>query len=439
MIDFIKPFQYASVTVNHQSKRTMKKIIIYLLLGIIPLQVISQSKRDDVVKTISNSAGTSMAYKFQHQEYTSPPTGYVPFYVNHVGRHGSRVHTSETLFPDLASIFKDADNDNLLTEKGKEVKQKIDEINGYMYKRYGDLSSIGAEEQKGIAKRMFNNYPEIFNDEKCVIDAKSTLVPRCILSMSYFCLEMKEMNPSISIDMESSDYNNYYLNFYSKEYRDYYEEGPWRDIRDSFTDKILSTDRFISSLFKSSVPARLGDKKNFMTNFWSAAIILEASGINISLYDVFTEDEIFALWQIQNLNQYLRKGPSGINNNIAITIAKPMLKNFIETSQAAIEKKDISANLRFAHAEGIIPFAALLGIKEASITEPDPQKVYEVWNDYKVAPMGANIQWIFYKNSEGEIIVKILHNEREVHIPVKTNMAPYYKWKDIVAYYIKLI
>lgn len=418
----------------------MRKIIYYLLLScIIQLQVLSQNVRDEIVNTISNRAGTSTVYKYQQQNYTPPPEGFIPFYINHLGRHGSRTHTSETLFPGLASIFNQASEQNLLTAKGEKVKRKIEEINNYMDKRYGDLSLIGAKEQIEIAKRMVGNYPEIFNNTNSKIDAKSTLIPRCILSMSYFCLKLKEVNPFVTISMESSDFNNAYLNYYSKEYREYYDEGPWKELLNNFQNKVLKPDPFISSLFKSDLPSRLSDKESFMKNLWSAASIMEASGINHSFYDIFTDDEIFILWQIQNLNQYLRKGPSGISNNIALTIAKPMLRNFIETSLSAIENRNISVNLRFAHGESVIPFTALLGIKDASRTESDPSKVYQVWNDYKVAPMSANIQWIFYKNIQEEILVKILHNEREVCIPVKTNIAPYYKWEDVFKYYSSLL
>jgi len=420
----------------------MKKYIILLIFTYIAfLPVSSQTVREQVLNPVTNSAGTSMAYKYTPHSYTPAPDGYTPFYINHVGRHGSRNHTAEKLFPNLASILNQADKENLLTEKGKELKCRIDTINGYMYKRYGDLTRVGAREHEEIASRMFENFPEVFNAENkaCIIDAKSTLVPRCILSMSYFGLKLKEKNPSISLNMESSDYNNSYLNFYSQEYREYYDDGTWRETYNNFREIMLNPERLVSSLFKERLPSKLKSRKNFMTDLWSATAIMGATDINISLYDMFTEEEIYALWQVQNLNQYLRKGPSGTNGNIAITIAKPMLQNFLETSQYAIKDGNISTNLRFAHAEGVIPFAALMGIENASKIEPNPDKVYQAWNDFKVAPMGANIQWIFYKNGQEDIIVKILLNEQEVRIPVKSDIAPYYKWEDVLKYYNKIL
>lgn len=414
----------------------MKKHFVSLtLIFIVSLQVTSQSIREQVLNPITNSAGTSMAYRYTPQNYTPVPEGYTPFYINHLGRHGARNHTAEKLFPNLVSTLNQADKDGILTEKGKELKQKIDSINKYIYKRYGDLTHVGAREHKEIAERMIKNFPELFENKGCVVDAKSTLVPRCILSMSHFCLKLKEKNPNISLNMESSDYNNGYLNYYSQEYRDYYDNGHWREILKDFREKMLNPERLLSSLFKGKLPSRLKDKNHFMLDLWSAAAIMGATDLNLSLYDMFTDDEIYALWQIQNLNQYLRKGPSGLNNNIAPTIAKPMLKNFLETSRAAIENGTISANLRFAHAEGVIPFTALMGLEGADKIEFDPNKVCFAWNDFKIAPMGANVQWIFYKNDQGDIIVKFLLNEYEVLIPVKTNMTPYYKWEDVLAYY----
>jgi hypothetical protein len=52
--------------------------------------------------------------------------------------------------------------------------------------------------------------------------------------------------------------------------------------------------------------------------------------------------------------------------------------------------------------------------------------------------MGVNLQLIFFRNDiTGDVIVKLLHCEKEVEIPVTTDIAPYYHWKDFKAYYEK--
>jgi hypothetical protein len=52
----------------------------------------------------------------------------------------------------------------------------------------------------------------------------------------------------------------------------------------------------------------------------------------------------------------------------------------------------------------------------------------------------ANLQLIFFKNERtNDILVKILQCEKPATIPVKTDAAPYYHWKDVRAYYEKKI
>ena len=52
--------------------------------------------------------------------------------------------------------------------------------------------------------------------------------------------------------------------------------------------------------------------------------------------------------------------------------------------------------------------------------------------------MGCNIQLVYYrpkKGKSGDILVKALLNENEATLPVHTDMFPYYRWKDVSAYF----
>ncbi len=412
-------------------------LLLLLLLWFI-LPVSGQQVREAVLHPVTHSAGSSMAYEYVPQRYTPAPKGFKPFYINHVGRHGSRNHTSKSLFQSLSLLFADAHKNGLLTNRGEELRIRIDSIHRAMDKRWGDLTPVGVREQKQIANRMYENYPEVFSGSRCTINAKSTLVPRCILSMGAFCESLKELAPKIDITQEASEAYMYFMNYYSKEYRDYYDNGPWIKVYDQFLTENIHPERLIASLFKNGAPETLGDPKRFMTNLFSAASILQDTELGLTLYDMFTDDEIYALWQTQNLSQYLRKGPSAIGGELALSIAKPLLRDFLTTSQNAVQNRELSANLRFAHGEQIMPFAALLGIEGASSSESDPDKVAEVWNDFQITSMAANIQWIFYRNAAGKVLIKILLNERETKIPVKTDIAPYYNWDEVLAYYTRV-
>ena len=54
--------------------------------------------------------------------------------------------------------------------------------------------------------------------------------------------------------------------------------------------------------------------------------------------------------------------------------------------------------------------------------------------------MAANIQMIFYrKEGTADILVRILHNEHEMYLPLASARPPYYKWDDLRAFYHRRI
>ena len=60
------------------------------------------------------------------------------------------------------------------------------------------------------------------------------------------------------------------------------------------------------------------------------------------------------------------------------------------------------------------------------------------WADYRIAPMSGNLQMIYYRKDfdDQDILIKVLLNEREATLPVPTDCAPYYHWKDVRDFYL---
>ena len=79
--------------------------------------------------------------------------------------------------------------------------------------------------------------------------------------------------------------------------------------------------------------------------------------------------------------------------------------------------------------------AEQLEVEGCSNQETDPDRYYLAWQDFRISPMGANLQLIFFKNGQGEVIVKLLHNENEVKLPIDSPIAPYYQWEAVKAFY----
>lgn len=62
---------------------------------------------------------------------------------------------------------------------------------------------------------MYERFPEVFAGN-ANIDAKSTVVIRCILSMENELLQLTALNPMINTTHDASEHDMYYMNFNDK-------------------------------------------------------------------------------------------------------------------------------------------------------------------------------------------------------------------------------
>ena len=53
-----------------------------------------------------------------------------------------------------------------------------------------------------------------------------------------------------------------------------------------------------------------------------------------------------------------------------------------------------------------------MGVEGTDVKVVVPDSVSKYWKDYEIAPMAANVQWIFYHDKALEIWVKFLLNEK---------------------------
>jgi hypothetical protein len=420
----------------------MKRLTTHLCLAVLLLAVSlnAQTTKEEFLGNKLYAGGLYCPYLYDHPVTTPAPNGYLPFYISHYGRHGSRWLLSPTWHSVPMNILGDAENAGGLTPLGKSLYERIKTAAADAADRYGDLSPLGTKEEKAIAERMFRSFPEVFSTEKgrrCVISSRSTQVPRCILSMAANNERLKELNPDITISRDAS-----------KKYR-YLNNDPEinkdtvKSLLAAFLKKHLSPGRFIASIFSDTAYARehIKDQTDFAELVFSAAVnIPNLDHLNISMMDLFTPDETFVLWQALNLQMYSLVGPSSVNGRSALRSASLLLKDIVECADAAIKSRDVSADLRFGHDSYIIPLLALMDIQGMNVQEPDPDKVYTAWCNFKASPMGANLQLIFYRNEKNDdILVKFLNCEKETAIPVPTDVAPYYHWKEVRAYYERKI
>lgn len=377
--------------------------------------------------------------EYRDKSLTKAPKGYKPFYMSHLARHGSRWHSGVKTYQYPLNILNAADKAGELTQLGKRYLNDLRIIVADAENRDGELSPLGFEQHRTVAERMVKNYPEIFH-KKCYIDCRSTTVQRCILSMASAVRQISRMVPTSNIRMESSD-DNTYLKAYAGLNA---VKQDARGLSDSLHYAYMpDINPFLNRIFTK--PQQGIDHKKFAHySFLMGAILGSTPIAEVPNLDyIFTEEERAGMWRASNIRRYALTGPSKPFGKVIVSGIYPFVENFITTADRAIAQGDEQATLRFAHDVTVIPFAAILGIKCADTVTDDWANVGYKWRINEVTPMGANIQVIFYRSKRSdEILVKILHNEREqiidnnIATPVE---SVYYRWSDIRNYLLSQI
>ena len=371
---------------------------------------------------------------------TPSPKNYEPYYMSHYGRHGSRWLISDGNYSRPISTLKIAKEQGKLTPLGIKTLETLEAIYKTSTKRLGDLTTVGERQHHGIGKRMTQNFPEIFKTKNVKIDARSTTVNRCILSMIAECEELAAANPTAQIHNDVSESLQFYLN------------QPWDGIVKEmgkgtgdkedleYTLKWTHPERLMKALFNDQnyVYNNVGAGA-LMRQLFHVACNMQSHDTDLELYSLFTEDEIYDQWRQKNIGWYLNYGPSPVSGGKMPFSQLNLLKNIIETTDTVTQTQ---ATLRFGHEVCVMPLACLLELDNCGMAVNNLDELDKYWRNYRIFPMGCNIQLIFYrpkKGKTGDILVKALLNEREAYLPITTDQWPYYKWQDLRQYYLDKI
>ena len=420
----------------------MKKILTVLLLGV-TLSAAAQTAREEIRKNPYLAGSNYLDYNRQIPEfhYTKAPEGYVPFYFTHYGRHGSRWLIGKDDYNRVLRPLQKGHDYGKLTSEGEKVLSLLELFNKTTINRLGDLTTVGERQHHGIGRRIAQNFPEIFLTKDVAIDARSTVVNRCILSMGAECEELMAANPTAHIHNDVSEAFQYYLNQdwegKVKERGDHVDRDKMRD----FTNKNTHPERLMKVLFNDDQWARDSVRQgSFMRNLFEVVINMQSHDDSPNLMYLFTDDERYDLWRIANASWYTRYGNSPMSGNVMPFSQFNLLTNIIETADTCVALGKTQATMRFGHEVCVMPLACLMELGNCNVSVESLDELDKYWQNYKIFPMGCNIQLIFYKpeNGKGDILVKALLNEREVTLPVKATATPYYyKWSDLRAYWTK--
>ena len=420
----------------------MRKVVLFALWALSVASVCAQNVREELKRDFLKAGSNYYAYQGPTRALTPAPAGLKPFYLSSYARHGSRYLINASDYEIPYNIMLKAHRQGKLTTLGEQAFDHLEMLYDEAKGRYGDLTPLGAAQHRQIAQRMYDRFPEVFKGN-AMIEAKSTVVIRCILSMQNELLQLAKNNPRLIFNADASQHDMYYMNLQDSAL-----------YKKRYSRKTQEVYREFCSHHEVHIPAmkKLFNDTTYFNNEVDAfelnrAIFKIASSVqgtemryHFNLFDVYTSDELYENWLQANAFWFLSFGCNPYNGAQQPYTQRHLLRRIIEDADSCIYRPHPGATLRFGHETIILPLTCLLDLNGYGREIDDMEQLdIKGWINFEVFPMAANIQFVFYRKNkkDRDIIFKVLLNENEATLPLPTDMVPYYHWKDFREKYLK--
>ena len=360
----------------------IRKYSILLVSVLLSLSVSAQGLKDE-------QKGVYRPYDFDAPRVDEPaPKGYEVFCLSHYGRHGSRFLYNEAEYDTLNVVL----NREHLTEFGEKVRDKFNENYPLLKGRAADLTELGQKQHRQLARRMMEDYPDLFRNGSEVY-AFSSDRTRCMMSMYSFLDELRMGRNGLDIHAE---YNSNYLKYLRAQHPEPFDIKGF--LRDNF-DPLPLFKRLFTAPEKAMAST---DPWNFAQEMYYYASHLEGAGLEDAFWsDVLSDDEVNAIHRVENEKFSYNRGALLPANQ---TVARVGLSHIIETADKDMTSGKPIVRLRFGHDTMIMSLMTLMGLSPFDGTRINSSDV----------PMASNIRFVFSKDRKGDVLVKVQYNESDV-------------------------
>ncbi|WP_329115006.1 histidine-type phosphatase [Streptomyces sp. NBC_01465] len=392
----------------------------------------------------ADSYGTKAPYAPQQdlRSYRSAPRGFVPVFTENVSRHGSRTATDSEDGDLVLALWDKAASEGQLTATGKKFGPDVRALLAAMSKvGYGNLSGRGQRELHDTAVRMEKRLPDLFAGiakDGRPIDVVSSGQTRAVDSGTAFTTGLTDAAPALKPLIGAARVDKDLLYFHKADggaaYRDYIDNDQrLADTLKSITDQPAThraARNFLAKIFKPGFVQRVADGEfaSLGSDVDAATAVYNMYGIAPAMSDespggrgwhmdryIGARD---AAWfgYLSDTEDFYEKGPGFADSDITYNMAQVLLDDFFKKAEANRDgTSSLGAELRFTHAEEIIPLAALMQLPGSTqaVTASRPYTyASNPWRGASVAPLGANIQWDVFRKG-GTYLVRMLYNEKE--------------------------
>ena len=354
----------------------------------------------------------------------------MPVYISHVGRHGSRYPASSANCIKLRDALNNASETGTITELGRDLLSLTENIIAVSTNRWGALDSLGQAEQRAIASRMFSTYPEIFRDG--AVNAISSYSPRSMMSMFSFVHQLDRMDNKLTFTTSTGRINSKLMRPFDvdKDYLEFRDQKLWQPAYTEYFEAACPITAINRVLGKDYPYGDTDNARDLAITEYYVLAGLEAMQMPSQMKKYFTVEEANALWSCFNLRQYLQRTATTVSS-VPADIASELVMDIITRADGALDGSNpFVADLRFGHAETVMPLVSLLRLPGCYYMTNYFDTVAQHWKDFNVVPMAANVQFIFFKaKRSGRYYVRVDLNEKPVTL-IPNDERLYLPWTE---------
>lgn len=413
----------------------MKKYILsvfFAVTALIGLATAASAQGKSPMETrysYDDCQGSLVPYPADIHRVNAPDT-LMPVYISHVGRHGSRYPASSANCIKLRDALNNASETGTITELGRDLLSLTENIIAVSTNRWGALDSLGQAEQRAIASRMFSTYPEIFRDG--AINAISSYSPRSMMSMFSFVHQLDRMDNKLTFTTSTGRINSKLMRPFDvdKDYLEFRDQKLWQPAYTEYFEAACPITAINRVLGKDYPYGDTDNARDLAITEYYVLAGLEAMQMPSQMKKYFTVEEANALWSCFNLRQYLQRTATTVSS-VPADIASELVMDIITRADGAFDGSNpFVADLRFGHAETVMPLVSLLRLPGCYYMTNYFDTVAQHWKDFNVVPMAANVQFIFFKaKRSGRYYVRVDLNEKPVTL-IPNDERLYLPWTE---------
>ena len=413
------------------------------LLLMICTQLTAQTVVEEIKAIPQCSAGIIYSVPTGKQQADTPaPDGKKPFYISHFGSCAAYYLESPKDYEAPINVFVKADSMNMLTPLGKDVLRRLRLIEQDAAHRTGEITVNGARQMRQLAQEMVDRFPDIFVDGS-YIDARSIVRNHSIMSMQEFMNQIARHKANMELVMKSSHSNDQWMHVEDKELEADRFNAETKTSYQAYIKANSNNKRLWESLFGSIDYV----KEHIDTTKLNDQLFTLAGGIQntplegvITLYDIYTPEEIIQHWRLHNAKNYISYGGFELNGGNQPFAQRAPLWNLLHQGDSIKKLDHPVVHLRYSSRGMVMELICLMELNGYGLKTPDLNQLEKLgWANYRIAPFGSSVQVVYYRKDKTDenILIKVLLNGQEARLPIKTDCAPYYHWEDVKRYYLR--